>query len=150
VHLRGGHEAGLVRVLVDEPGPHRTARSGRRRVERCEDKADPSPDEAGAADHVAGGRLAQEAAPGADGVAGDVQAGVDDHGSPILPDPFTRASRLVNNFNLKLVILKYFTMRDTILRDVKFELARDEQGRLYNAGMRKLVGDLKFDTSAVE
>ncbi len=41
-------------------------------------------------------------------------------------------------------------MRDTILRDVRFELARDEQGRLYNAGMRKLIGNLEFDTSAVE
>jgi DNA-binding MarR family transcriptional regulator len=56
----------------------------------------------------------------------------------------------VNNFNLKQVILKRFTMRDGILKDVRFELAHDEQGRLYNAGMRKLMGDLKFDTSAVE
>jgi len=46
--------------------------------------------------------------------------------------------------------LKDFTMRDTILRDVRFELARDEQGRLYNAGMRKLMGNLKFDTDSVE
>ena len=41
-------------------------------------------------------------------------------------------------------------MRDPILRDVRFELARDEQGILYKAGMRKLMGNLKFDTSAVE
>ena len=41
-------------------------------------------------------------------------------------------------------------MRDTILKDVRFELARDEQGRLYNAGMRKLLGNLKLDMTAVE
>lgn len=41
-------------------------------------------------------------------------------------------------------------MRDTIFRDVRFELARDEEGRLYNAGMRKLFANLQFDTSAVE
>lgn len=35
-------------------------------------------------------------------------------------------------------------------RDVRFELARDENGRLYNAGMRKLLANLQFDTSAVE
>ena len=46
--------------------------------------------------------------------------------------------------------MKHFTMRDTVLRDVKFELAHDEQGRLYNAGMRKLIGNLKLDTGAVE
>jgi DNA-binding MarR family transcriptional regulator len=56
----------------------------------------------------------------------------------------------MNNFNLNGVIVKRFTMRDTILRDVKFELARDEQGRLYNAGMRNLVRNMKVDTGAVE
>ena len=66
--------------------------------------------------------------------------GVDDHGLPILPKPFTCASHLVNNFNLKTVMLKAFTMKDPLIKDVHFELARDEQGRLYNAGMRKLLG----------
>jgi DNA-binding MarR family transcriptional regulator len=41
-------------------------------------------------------------------------------------------------------------MKDTIIKDTRFELARDEQGRLYNAGMRTLMGNLPFDTSAIE
>ena len=56
----------------------------------------------------------------------------------------------MNNFTLNVVILKTFNMKDTILKDVRFELARDEQGRLYNAGMRKLIGKIPFDLSAVE
>lgn len=48
------------------------------------------------------------------------------------------------------IIVKQFTMREPILKDVRFELARDEQGRLYNAGMRNLLGDVQFDTGAVE
>ena len=56
----------------------------------------------------------------------------------------------VNNLNLNQVIVKRFTMKDDIIRDARFELARDEQGRLYNAGMRKLMSNLRFDTSAVE
>lgn len=56
----------------------------------------------------------------------------------------------MNKPKLKPVIVKHFTMRDTMLRDLRFELARDENGRLYNAGMRKLLANLQFDTSAVE
>ena len=41
-------------------------------------------------------------------------------------------------------------MKDAILKDIRFELARDEQGRLYNAGMRKLIGNIRTDLSAVE
>ncbi|HET7465153.1 MAG TPA: MarR family transcriptional regulator [Candidatus Dormibacteraeota bacterium] len=41
-------------------------------------------------------------------------------------------------------------MKDPILKDVRFELARDEQGRLYNAGMRKLIGNVPIDLAAVE
>jgi DNA-binding MarR family transcriptional regulator len=41
-------------------------------------------------------------------------------------------------------------MRDAILKDVRFELARDGQGRLYDAGMRKLIGNIPVDLSAVE
>jgi DNA-binding MarR family transcriptional regulator len=47
-------------------------------------------------------------------------------------------------------MLKQFTMKDAMIKDARFELARDEQGRLYNAGMRKLLANLKTDTDAVE
>jgi DNA-binding MarR family transcriptional regulator len=41
-------------------------------------------------------------------------------------------------------------MKDALIKDARFELARDEQGRLYNAGMRKLIGNIPIDLSAVE
>ena len=41
-------------------------------------------------------------------------------------------------------------MKDTLIKDARFELARDENGRLYNAGMRKLIGNIQIDLSAVE
>lgn len=41
-------------------------------------------------------------------------------------------------------------MKDTLIKDARFELARDENGRLYNAGMRKLLGNVPIDLSAVE
>src|ERR1700758_4823340 len=41
-------------------------------------------------------------------------------------------------------------MKDTMIKDAKFELARDADGRLYNAGMRKLLSNVQLDTSAIE
>lgn len=51
--------------------------------------------------------------------------------------------------------MKRFTMNDSDMKHVDIaklgsELARDEQGRLYMAGMRALMAPLKVDTSAVE
>jgi DNA-binding MarR family transcriptional regulator len=51
--------------------------------------------------------------------------------------------------------MKHFTMNHSDLKHVDIaklssELARDEQGRLYMAGMRALMEPLKVDTSAVE
>ena len=58
---------------------------------------------------------------------------------------------------LYLVIMKSYNMKSeelkfTKLSDAKlgFELERDENGRLYNAGMRKLLSNLNVDMSAVE
>ncbi len=51
--------------------------------------------------------------------------------------------------------MKQFNMKDSDLKSVDIakvgsELARDEQGRLYMAGMRALMEPLNVDTSAVE
>lgn len=51
--------------------------------------------------------------------------------------------------------MKQFTMNDSDLKHVDIaklgsELARDEEGRLYMAGMRALMEPLHVDTSAVE
>jgi len=53
----------------------------------------------------------------------------------------------MNRFNMKDDELQFSKLNDP---RVGFELQRDENGRLYNAGMRRLMGNLKVDMSAVE
>ena len=54
---------------------------------------------------------------------------------------------IMNRFNMKDDELQFSKLNDP---RVGFELERDENGRLYNAGMRRLMGNLKVDMSAVE
>jgi len=54
---------------------------------------------------------------------------------------------IMNRFNMKADELQFSKLNDP---RVGFELERDENGRLYNAGMRRLMGNLKVDMSAVE
>lgn len=53
----------------------------------------------------------------------------------------------MNRFNMKSEELQFSKLNDP---RVGFELERDENGRLYNAGMRRLMGNLNVDMSAVE
>lgn len=64
---------------------------------------------------------------------------------------------MVVSESLYVVIMNRFNMNDNELQFSKltdprvgFELERDENGRLYNAGMRRLMGNLNVDMSAVE
>ena len=53
----------------------------------------------------------------------------------------------MKSYNMKSEELKFTQLADAKLG---FELERDENGRLYNAGMRKLLSNLNVDMSAVE
>ena len=55
----------------------------------------------------------------------------------------------MNTFNMKESELKDATLKETIAK-IGWKLERDDQGRLFHAGMRELFDPLKVDLAAVE